>query len=168
MSKTTSIFFMTVLALVATGCDPAEVADRHTDPAPVVTAAPSDSPIQMAADVLPEAEAPADSAEPKTSPALTAFLEKFDVLSAKGFVPTLRRGSTGIGYTLETMLDIEENNSPGGDFMGMELKAFRDDDLAMNDSEKMNLFLKEPKWTCLLYTSPSPRDGLLSRMPSSA
>ena len=26
--------------------------------------------------------------------------------------------------------------------------------------------LKE--WTCLLYTSPSPRDGLLSRMPSSA
>ena len=26
---------------------------------------------------------------------------------------------------------------------------------------------KEPK-PCLLYTSPSPRDGLLSRMPSSA
>ena len=24
------------------------------------------------------------------------------------------------------------------------------------------------RWTCLLYTSPSPRDGLLSRMPSSA
>ena len=23
-------------------------------------------------------------------------------------------------------------------------------------------------WLCLLYTSPSPRDGLLSRMPSSA
>ena len=33
---------------------------------------------------------------------------------------------------------------------------------------------KEPRWAvlwtnpCLLYTSPSPRDGLLSRMPSSA
>ena len=25
-----------------------------------------------------------------------------------------------------------------------------------------------PNATCLLYTSPSPRDGLLSRMPSSA
>ena len=25
-----------------------------------------------------------------------------------------------------------------------------------------------PLYTCLLYTSPSPRDGLLSRMPSSA
>ena len=26
----------------------------------------------------------------------------------------------------------------------------------------------QPDTTCLLYTSPSPRDGLLSRMPSSA
>ena len=26
----------------------------------------------------------------------------------------------------------------------------------------------ELMWSCLLYTSPSPRDGLLSRMPSSA
>ena len=26
----------------------------------------------------------------------------------------------------------------------------------------------DPCYTCLLYTSPSPRDGLLSRMPSSA
>ena len=26
----------------------------------------------------------------------------------------------------------------------------------------------EQSYTCLLYTSPSPRDGLLSRMPSSA
>ena len=34
-------------------------------------------------------------------------------------------------------------------------------------------FHKKEKWyekyvNCLLYTSPSPRDGLLSRMPSSA
>ena len=29
-----------------------------------------------------------------------------------------------------------------------------------------NQWLQHP--TCLLYTSPSPRDGLLSRMPSSA
>ena len=27
---------------------------------------------------------------------------------------------------------------------------------------------EEILWVCLLYTSPSPRDGLLSRMPSSA
>ena len=29
-------------------------------------------------------------------------------------------------------------------------------------------FAKDHNWNCLLYTSPSPRDGLLSRMPSSA
>ena len=28
--------------------------------------------------------------------------------------------------------------------------------------------VEEPVCPCLLYTSPSPRDGLLSRMPSSA
>ena len=27
---------------------------------------------------------------------------------------------------------------------------------------------RQQKFACLLYTSPSPRDGLLSRMPSSA
>ena len=30
------------------------------------------------------------------------------------------------------------------------------------------LLHQEMSFTCLLYTSPSPRDGLLSRMPSSA
>ena len=33
-------------------------------------------------------------------------------------------------------------------------------------SEEQNAI--EALGTCLLYTSPSPRDGLLSRMPSSA
>ena len=28
--------------------------------------------------------------------------------------------------------------------------------------------IEDPRLPCLLYTSPSPRDGLLSRMPSSA
>ena len=33
---------------------------------------------------------------------------------------------------------------------------------------QQNFQNKLTKHTCLLYTSPSPRDGLLSRMPSSA
>ena len=36
-----------------------------------------------------------------------------------------------------------------------------------NDLQRWLLLTEEP-YTCLLYTSPSPRDGLLSRMPSSA
>ena len=38
------------------------------------------------------------------------------------------------------------------------------DILVVNETEFLGLLNK----TCLLYTSPSPRDGLLSRMPSSA
>ena len=37
-----------------------------------------------------------------------------------------------------------------------------------NNSEKEAENLKDQLNTCLLYTSPSPRDTLLSRMPSSA
>ena len=36
----------------------------------------------------------------------------------------------------------------------------------MNNGE--SVIINVPPLTCLLYTSPSPRDGLLSRMPSSA
>ena len=36
------------------------------------------------------------------------------------------------------------------------------------DLRIMDLMDAQPEFTCLLYTSPSPRDGLLSRMPSSA
>ena len=35
---------------------------------------------------------------------------------------------------------------------------------ALNSIKKLGIKIK----SCLLYTSPSPRDGLLSRMPSSA
>ena len=34
----------------------------------------------------------------------------------------------------------------------------------IQENKELNLLVK----SCLLYTSPSPRDGLLSRMPSSA
>lgn len=86
------------------------------------------------------------TAEPPNSKALSEFLKRFDSLTERGFVKTLRPGSTGIGYTLETLLQIEENNSPGGDLLGMEIKAYRDSESKFDDHEKMNLFLKEPEW----------------------
>ena len=41
---------------------------------------------------------------------------------------------------------------------------------ALNDREHFEKMLKDKFWAfaCLLYTSPSPRDATLSRMPSSA
>ena len=39
---------------------------------------------------------------------------------------------------------------------------------AVNDRPRLDAHFAAQHWLCLLYTSPSPRDGLLSRMPSSA
>ena len=38
----------------------------------------------------------------------------------------------------------------------------------LEESAISEIEIKEGEESCLLYTSPSPRDGLLSRMPSSA
>ena len=84
---------------------------------------------------------------PVRSLALQSFLGPFDRISSLGFVPTQRSGSTGIGYTLESLLEIAENNNTTGDFLGMELKAHRGTDAASLGSKRMNLFLKEPTWT---------------------
>ena len=40
--------------------------------------------------------------------------------------------------------------------------------LKLRELGKLNLDDPVGRYICLLYTSPSPRDGLLSRMPSSA
>src|SRR5664279_1386399 len=40
--------------------------------------------------------------------------------------------------------------------------------MALTTDNRRDQFLVCRSQTCLLYTSPSPRDGLLSRMPSSA
>lgn len=53
------------------------------------------------------------------------FRKKFKEINAKGFIPTTRRGPTGIGHTLETALGIVENNDAHPDIDGAELKAHR-------------------------------------------
>ena len=40
--------------------------------------------------------------------------------------------------------------------------------ISTGDTEWDETLATDGKYFCLLYTSPSPRDGLLSRMPSSA
>ena len=42
------------------------------------------------------------------------------------------------------------------------------DSLCMRGTEGASGMIPRQEYDCLLYTSPSPRDGLLSRMPSSA
>ena len=51
---------------------------------------------------------------------------KLSEIKAMGFVRTMRKGSTGVGYTLETLLGIEENNIRLPDLGTFELKARRE------------------------------------------
>jgi hypothetical protein len=51
--------------------------------------------------------------------------EKLSALKQRGYVVSMRRGNTGIGYTLETLLGVDENNLQLPDLGGIELKAQR-------------------------------------------
>ena len=53
------------------------------------------------------------------------FIRKFKDIKAKGFIQSTRKGPTGIGHTLETHLEVFENNEAHPDIDGAELKAHR-------------------------------------------
>ncbi len=63
------------------------------------------------------------------------FSARFREIKEMGFVPSKRKGPTGIGYTLETLLGIGENNDTSPDIEGAELKAHR-----ANSSNLITLF----------------------------
>ena len=60
--------------------------------------------------------------------------------------------------------------NPRYEVTGGEVRFLGDalDGMAPDERARRGLFLAFQYPVCLLYTSPSPRDGLLSRMPSSA
>ena len=62
---------------------------------------------------------------------LQEFSQKFQELKNKGFVKSLRKGPTGIGLTLETLMGIDENNLALPDIDGIEIKAHRDNSNSM-------------------------------------
>ena len=76
-----------------------------------------------------------------------------------------------IETTLQLMeKDIEAANTfiegvPNGDMVSPQIQELY---MLVEYLAEATEKLKEQMEACLLYTSPSPRDGLLSRMPSSA
>ena len=56
---------------------------------------------------------------------ITELKDKLSEINRKGYIVSLRRGNTGIGYTLETLLGLDENNLKTPDFGGIELKSQR-------------------------------------------
>jgi len=68
------------------------------------------------------------------------FVSRMKEIKKMGFVPTHRKGPTGIGKTLEDLLGITENNIAGPDFSIYELKSGRKDSVSM-----LTLFTKAPQ-----------------------
>ena len=59
---------------------------------------------------------------------LNELKKKLQEIKKRGYIESLRSGSTGIGYTLEKLLDLNENNLPIPDLGGrVEIKTIRKD-----------------------------------------
>ncbi len=57
---------------------------------------------------------------------LNEFVEKFSIIRSSGFIPSKRKGPTGVGHTLEHALGITENNITSPDLGEIELKSHRE------------------------------------------
>lgn len=82
----------------------------------------------------------------KEPEAINELLQIFDRTTASGYVKSMRTGSTGIGYTFETLTGIKENNSRKADYRGIEIKTYRAKKFNLSSPKKQDLFLKEPDW----------------------
>jgi hypothetical protein len=89
---------------------------------------------------------PVDSEVFSADQALTELLGKFDEVKDRGWIDSLREGDTGIGYTFETMIGVEENNDQKADFKGIEIKCKGTKEGFASNSTKINLFQAGPTW----------------------
>ena len=69
--------------------------------------------------------------------------------------------------TRQIEVTVEPNFQPGRSAIDKG-QYFWSYTIVITNSGHETVQLRTRHWICLLYTSPSPRDGLLSRMPSSA
>ena len=86
-------------------------------------------------------------------------------------------GPYGLGYTRATMVMTKRSESASWSKSAkhhlssdcpLQLEGMKLESLVIVDQRATVNTFSGLVHTCLLYTSPSPRDGLLSRMPSSA
>lgn len=71
---------------------------------------------------------------------LNDFIQEYKKIVGMGWITTHRSGPTGIGKTLEDLLDITENNIDGPDFGDYELKSCR-----LNSNSMLTMFTKTPQ-----------------------
>lgn len=78
------------------------------------------------------------------TPVAEELLSHLRRINHMGWVPTLRKGDTGVGMTLETLLGIDANASKKPDFKGIELKSKRSTKRALRN--RSTLFSQVPDW----------------------
>lgn len=71
---------------------------------------------------------------------LDDFIKEYKKICEMGWIKTHRSGPTGIGKTLEDLLEIEENNLDEPDFGDYELKSCR-----INSNSMLTMFTRAPQ-----------------------
>ena len=82
------------------------------------------------------------SYEIKLSDVQNELVTKLKGVYEKGWIKTLRAGDTGVGFTFETLIEIQANSSKEPDFKGIEIKTSRKN----GNSNLQTLFSKTPEW----------------------
>lgn len=83
--------------------------------------------------------------KPRISARESVFEELLEMLrdiSARGFIPAIRHGDTGVGHLLETELGIQANSSKAPDYKGVEIKSTRG-----KQRRSLTLFARVPDWS---------------------
>ena len=73
----------------------------------------------------------------------TELFSMLNEISNRGFITTLRAGDTGVGYTLETLLNIPANSSRAPDYKGIEIKSGRK---RSTKRGRTTIFSQVPNW----------------------
>ncbi len=71
------------------------------------------------------------------------LLNMFNIIKSMGYVHSKRKGSTGVGYTFECLINKEEDSNPGPDFKSIEIKTMR-----FVSKQKVHLFNAAPDGDC--------------------
>lgn len=72
---------------------------------------------------------------------LNELIKRINQIKQMGWIPSARKGDTGIGKTFEDQLGIDENNNPSADFHDIEIKTHREASTSM-----ITLFTKAPTY----------------------
>ncbi|TCZ75060.1 hypothetical protein E0485_18905 [Paenibacillus albiflavus] len=80
---------------------------------------------------------------------LDELVAKVKEISNRGFVPSMRSGDTGVGFTFESLLGIKANSGKEPDYNGIEIKCSRSNkpkNKRTAQTGKQTLFALVPNW----------------------